>query len=82
MLNKHHYIDSPLKNVIVNPKQGGHLFSYNEIKDHKITLNTIRKQVQKVLEHGDADSRFEPVQSMVIQNLVAQSPSERRLRQH
>jgi hypothetical protein len=45
MLNKQHYMESPMKNIVVNPKQGGHLFSYNEIKDHKITLNTIRKQI-------------------------------------
>ena len=66
-----------MKNIVVNPKQGGHLFSYNEIKDHKITLNTIRKQIQKVMTNGVSagavtggvtggnsdpeNSRFEPV---------------------
>lgn len=24
---------------------GGHLFSYNEIRDHKLTLNSLRKHI-------------------------------------
>jgi len=31
----------------IQHNKGGHLFSYNEIRDHKITLNSIRRHIQK-----------------------------------
>ena len=80
--------ESPIKGNLVNGKQGGgHLFSYNEIRDHKLTLNSIRKHIQKTKAGSDNafnsfknDGRYEVSSGFIIHNLIAASPSEKKIR--
>lgn len=41
----------------------GHLFSYNEIKDHKMALNSLRKRHTKLQRE---ETKFEMTSALVI----------------
>jgi hypothetical protein len=62
---------------------GGHLFSYNEIKDYKKNLSCIRKKAQNTIDQRqDNLGKFEVSSGLVIQNLAVASPSERKFKSY